>query len=83
MIRLDDITDAAWQIVATRVPAGAVDVWQWRMSPDDVALFQAARGIGCPFIVVQRRERDGGMSLIARRIPSARAVRAGRGGGGA
>ena len=69
MTRLDDITSAAWVPVAVRVQAGAVDVWHWRMSAFDAATLRAALDIGRPFLTAQRREPDGGVVLLARRLP--------------
>lgn len=69
MMRLDDITPDAWMPVAERVQAGAVDVWDWRMPAFDAATLRAALDIGRPFLTAQRREPDGRVVLLARRLP--------------
>ena len=72
MTRLDDITPAAWTPVAERVQAGAVDVWDWRLSPPDEATLRAGMELGRPFLTAQRREPDGRLVPLARRVPAPR-----------
>lgn len=66
MIRLADIAPAAWVPVATRVQAGAVDAWDWRLSWWDQSLFAGAVEAG-HVLTAQRREPDGRIVLLARR----------------